>query len=144
MIKQINKLWQSVLLATIAAVVVLGASESVFAQKADKYPKPNFSAMEEYFEIVEYEYDFTTNIPTFNIIAKPKQKVVPTWWEITWRDAKGVANTRYRLYFSDISKTKIGEPARGSGYAPFKTDMPKIASVTIAEHTDPHEEKTAN
>jgi len=145
MTKQINKSWKSFLLTTVAMFIVLGASGSVFAQtKKDKYPKPDFSAMEEYYEIVEYEYDFTTNIPTFIVIAKPKQKVVPTWWEVVWRDSKGVAMTRYRIYFSDISKTKIGEPTRGSGYAPFKTAMPKVASVTVVEYSDPHEEKTAN
>src|SRR5688572_16125945 len=81
---------RSLLLVTIAAVIVLGASNSVFAQNGPA-PKPDFSAMEEYWEVVEYEYDFAANIPTINVIAKPKQKSVPTWWTITWRDAKGVA-----------------------------------------------------
>lgn len=143
--KQINKLRQSLLLATIATFIVLGASGSVFAQKADKYPKPDFSAMEEYFEIIESEYDFTTNIPTFIVVAKPKQKVVPTWWDVIWRDAKGVAIQRYRLYFTDIRNTKIGEPTRGTGYAPFKDKMLQVKSVTIeAYEEDPHDEKTAN
>lgn len=142
--KQINKRRQSFLLATIATFILLSVSGAVFAQKADKYPKPDFSAMEEYFEIVEHEYDFTTNIPTLYVIAKPKQKVVPTWWEVTWRDAKGVAIDRATLYFDNINKTKIGEPNRGHGYAPFKTKMPRVASITIVEHSDPHEQKTAN
>lgn len=144
MTKQFNKHRQSFLLTIIAMFIVLGASGAIFAQKADKYPKPDFSAMEEYFEIVEHEYDFTTNIPTLYVIAKPKQKVVPTWWEVTWRDSKGIAIDRASLYFDDINKTKIGEPTRGHGYAPFKTRMPKVASVTIVEHSDPHEQKTAN
>jgi hypothetical protein len=144
MTKLINKRWQLLLLATIAALIVQGASGAAFAQKADKYPKPDFTAMEEYYEIVEHEYDFTTNIPTLYVIAKPKQKVVPTWWEVTWRDSKGVAIDRALLYFDDINKTKIGEVTRGHGYAPFKTKMPKVASVTIVEHSDPHEQKTAN
>ena len=142
--KQINLRRQSLLLFTIAIVITVGASLVVSAQKANKYPKPDFSAMEEYFEIVEHEYDFTTNIPTLYVVAKPKQKVVPTWWEVTWRDSKGVAIDRASLYFDDIKKTKIGEPTRGHGYAPFKTRMPQVASVTIVEHSDPHEEKTAN
>lgn len=82
--KQINKRWQSLLLTMIAAFIVLGASGSVFAQNktADKYPKPDFSAIEEYWEIVEWEYDFAQNIPSFIVIAKPKQKSVPTWFTI--------------------------------------------------------------
>ncbi len=54
--KQIKKSRQSLLLVTIATFIMLGASSSAFAQnKADKYPKPDFSEMEEYWDIVEYE-----------------------------------------------------------------------------------------
>jgi len=44
MTKQINKRWQSLLLATTTTLIVLGASSFVFAQNkaADKYPKPDF------------------------------------------------------------------------------------------------------
>ena len=76
MTKQTVQRWQSLLLVTIAAVIVLGASSSAFAQKSwnAKSPKPDFSAMEEYYEIVEYEYDFTTNIPTFYVIANRSKR----------------------------------------------------------------------
>ncbi len=84
MSKQTNQLSQSLLLATIVTFIVLGSFSSVFAQNkaVDKYPKPDFSAMEEYWDIVEWEYDFapTSNVPNFIIIAKPKQNVVPVWW----------------------------------------------------------------
>ena len=147
--KQINKRWQSLLLATIATFIVLGTSGSVFAQNkaADKYPKPDFSAMEEYWEVVESEYDFSTNIPTLNITAKPKQKVVPTWWTITWRDAKGVAIHKDTLMFNytQVSNAKIGEPIIGSSYAPFKKRMSEVKSVKVTDdQADNHEVKTAN
>ena len=148
MIKQINLRWQSFLLAAIAGFIVMGASGSVFAQKADKYPKPDFSAMEEYWEVVEWEYDFASGgVPRFYVIAKPKQKVVPTWWKITWRDAKGVALDSATLMFDyvEVTKSKIGEPIRGSSLAPFKRLMPQVKSVNVTDDLpDNHEVKTAN
>lgn len=139
--KQMNKLWQLPLLITIAVIFILAASDSILAQKSmtAKFPKPDFKAMEEYFEIVEYEYDYTTNIPQIYIVAKKKEEKVPTWWVITWRDAKGVKVTGYSFYFSTVdAKTKVGEPVRGSGYAPWEREISSIKSVSVAEHESPH------
>ena len=68
--------------------------------------------MEEYWEVAEYEYDFTTGVPKFIVIAKPKQKVVPVGWDITWLDSKGVKMERFMLYFSpgQVQRSKIGDP----------------------------------
>ena len=136
--KQINKRCKSLLLLTIATLILLGASSSAFAQKSwnAKTPKPDFSAMEEYYEIVEYEYDFTGGgMPAFYIIAKKKEKKTPTWWRIVWRDAKGVKIADYTFMFrlSDGQEAEIGEPIRGSSYAPWKADMTKVKSITITE-----------
>lgn len=145
MTKHINKRRQSFLLATIAVFIVLAVSGSVFAQKNDKYPRPDFSEMEEYFDIVESEYEFT-GLGSFSVIAKPKKKAVPRWWTITWRDAKGVVIVKHTLIFntSELSQTKIGEPIRGSSYAPEKRLMPQVKSVTITENPDGGDARTAN
>lgn len=143
--KQINKRWRSLLVGTIATLIMVGSSNTVFAQKADKYPKPDFSAMEEFWEVVEHEYDFAANIPTITVVAKPKQKSVPTWWTITWRDAKRVAIHKDALMFNyvQVSNAKIGEPLRGSAYAPFKRRMPEVKSVKVTDdESDNHEVKT--
>lgn len=142
--KQIKKRLQSFLLATIAMFIMLGASGAVFAQ--DKYPKPDFTVMEEGWEIVEWEYDFTENIPAFYVIAKPKKQTVSTWFTITWRDAKGVrieSNTLVFDYF-DVQKAKIGEPIRGKSYAPWKRLMPTVKSVIVTEAPDSHDQKVGN
>lgn len=142
--KQINKRLQSFLLATIAMFIMLGAFGAVFAQ--DKYPKPDFTVMEEGWEIVEWEYDFTENIPAFYVIAKPKKQTVSTWFTITWRDAKGVrieSNTLVFDYF-DVQKAKIGEPIRGKSYAPWKRLMPTVKSVIVTEAPDSHDQKVGN
>ncbi len=143
--KQNNKGRQLLLMATITAFIVLSASISLFAQKADKYPKPDFSEMEEYFDIVEYEYEFT-GLGSFSVIAKPKQKTVPKWWTITWCDAKGVVIVKHTLMFNsaELSQTKIGKPIRASAYAPEKRLMPQVKSVTVTENPDGGDGQTAN
>jgi hypothetical protein len=148
MTEQTNRRRRPLLLATVATFIVLGASGSVFAQNkaADKYPKPDFSAMEEYWEVVEYEYDFTGNVPNFYVIAKPKQKAVPTGWDITWLDSKGVKIERYMLYFGhgQVQRSKIGDPIRGSSKAPFKRHMAQVKSITVVENPDSGDAKTEN
>jgi hypothetical protein len=149
MTEQINRGRSPLLLATVAAFILLGASSSVNAQKAaDKYPKPDFSAMEEYWEVVEYEYDFgtTSNVPNFIVIAKPKQKVVPTGWDITWVDSKGVKIARYMIYFphAQVMQSKVGDPIRGQSKAPFKREMPQVKSVTVIENPDSGDARTEN
>lgn len=136
--KQINKLWQSLLLTTVAIFIMLGASSSAMAQKSwnDKTPKPDFSAMEEYYEIVEYEYDFTGGgVPRFYVTAKKKIKKTPHAWVIIWRDAKGVKIAQYTINFNwtDTQEAEIGEPIRGDSPAPFKNEMPNVKSVVTAE-----------
>jgi len=47
--------------------------------------------MEEYYAIVDYEYDFTGGgVPRFYLTAKKKIKKTPMAWRIIWRDDKGV------------------------------------------------------
>ena len=146
--KQINKSLKSFLLTIVAMFIMLGASGAIFAQKTDKYPKPDFSAMEEYWEIIEWEYDFapTSNVPNFIVIAKPKQKVVPVWWDITWLDSKGVKIVKHCIFFSagQVQQSKIGDPIRGESKAPFKREMAQVKSVKVTENPDGGDAKTAN
>jgi hypothetical protein len=135
--RQINKRWQSLLLVTIVAVIMLGVSSpAAFGQKSsDKFPKPDFSAMEEYWEVVEYEYDFINyNIPRFFIIAKKKVEKAPLWWDITWYDAKGVKIDSQTFRF--FSGSKVGEPARSETYAPWKRQMPQVKKVVVTENEE--------
>jgi hypothetical protein len=141
--KQINKIWQSLLLLTITTFIMLGASVSALAQKSmtAKFPKLDFKVMEEYWEVVEYEYDYATgNMPLIYVIAKKKEEKVPRYWRITWRDAKGVKILSHTLMFDvfDVRNAKDGEPIRASAYAPDTKDIPKIKSVVVTEHEDPN------
>lgn len=135
--KQNTRAWQALFLGVVAVFIMVGSSGSVFAQKSvsDKFPKPDFKAMEEYFEIVDSEYDFAAGISEFSVVAKKKVQKVPRYWTITWRDAKGVKVTSFTLMFEhyNIKDAKIGEPVRGSSYAPEEKDIPRIKSVVITE-----------
>jgi len=146
--KQINKRRWSLLLVTIVTFILLGSTGSVFAQNktADKYPKPDFSAMEEYWDIVEYEYDFSGNVPYIYVIAKPKQKAVPIWWDMTWLDNKGVKIVKHTLFFGagKVQQSKIGDPIRGESHAPFKREMAQVKSVMVKENPDGGDAKTSN
>ncbi len=139
--KQINKRWQSLLLVTIAAVIILGASSSALAQKSmtAKFPKPDFKAMEEYWEVTDYEYNYATgSVAEFSVVAKKKQEKVPRYWVITWRDDKGVKVSSFTLIFEayNMKDAKIGEPVRGSSYAPEQIQISKIKSVVVTEKED--------
>jgi len=138
MTKKLNEGWQSLILVTITTLIILGASHAAFAQKSwnNKSPKPDFSEMEEYYEIVEYEYDFTaSNMGTFTVIAKKKLAKTPTTWNVVWRDEKGVKLVGQTLTFPPYQgqEAEIGEPVKGWSYGPWKDNMPKVKSVKITE-----------
>lgn len=136
---------QSLLSVTIAAVFVLGASSPVFAQTGPA-PKPDFSAMAEHWDVVEYSYEYTGNVPRFVVIAKPKKKTVHMWWTVTWRDGKGLVVEQMTLMFwpGSVQKVKVGEPVEGKSKAPFKRFMATVKSITVTEDPNGPEEETAN
>jgi hypothetical protein len=137
---------RSLLLVAIAAAIVLGASKCVIAQTGPA-PKPDFSAMGEHWDVVEYDYDYTGNVPKFVVIAKPKKKRVWMWWTVTWRDSKGLVVEQMTLMFGPGSvqkRVKIGEPVQAQSKAPFKRFMSQVKSITVTEDPYGHEEETAN
>ena len=136
--KGTNSKWQArVVFAAIAAVMIIGVSFGTFGQKSlnAKYPKPDFSAMEQYWEVVSYEYDFTGNgIPTFIVVAKKKDKQVPRNWTVTWYDGDGVKVASAKpLWFDNNDTAKVGEPVRAEAFAPFKRVMPTVKKVVVTE-----------
>lgn len=139
MTKQINQRGQRLFIVTFAMFIILCVSSSAFAQKSwnAKTPKPDFTAMEEYYDIVEYEYDFTGGgVPRFYVTAKKKIKKTPHSWRITWRDAQGVKIDQYTINFNwnDTQEEAVGEPIRGDSPAPFKKDISKVKTIVITEN----------
>jgi hypothetical protein len=138
MTKQINKRRQSLLLATIATFIVLGASGSVFGQKNLKaqFPKPDFSAMEEYWEIVSYEFDYTGNkeaLPQLVVVAKKKQKDVLYNFDVYYYDQDGVKVSSGGIlwYMVRGRNAAVGEPVREQAKAPFMEYMKTVKKIVV-------------
>lgn len=98
----------------------------------DEYPKPDFSGIEEWYEVVKYEYDFVDTIPKFYLVVKKKVEKAPLHFEIKWFDADGVVITK-SVFPNLLNKTSIpvGEPMRLYAYAPWERQMPKVKSIVV-------------
>jgi hypothetical protein len=93
--------------------------------------------MEEYWDIVDYKYDFTgSGVPAFIVIAKKKERNVPRKWMVTWYDADGVKMDVGPLLYDIGDRAKAGEPLRASAYAPLKRHMPCVKSIKVTEIID--------
>jgi hypothetical protein len=134
-----NQRRQSLMLVALTIVIVLGALPTAFAQKNlnAKYPKPDFSALEEYFEVVSYEFDYTSSqsaVPQMFVVAKKKQDKVLRRWDVNWYDADGVKIIPTTpLWFDTANNAKVGEPVRASAFAPFKDKMAKVKRIVVTE-----------
>lgn len=108
-----------------------------FNQDESKWPKPDFSAMEKWFEIVRYEYDFFTNplLPRLNFIVKPKVENPADYFKMKFADADGVALMNYQVHGFRLPY-KVGEPQRVYGMAPHEKDMRKVKSIVVSRVID--------
>lgn len=99
---------------------------------ADDYPKPDFSGIEEWYEVVKYEYDFVDTLPKFVLVVKKKVENAPLHFEIKWFDEDGVVITK-SVFPNLLTKASIpvGEPMRLSAYAPYERQMPKVKTVVV-------------
>jgi len=99
---------------------------------ADDYPKPDFSGIEEWYEVVKYEYDFAETLPKIYLVVKKKVYKAPLNMEMTWFDADGVVINKTRFpNLLQQEHTEVGEPIRLYGYAPYERLMPNVKSVVV-------------
>lgn len=92
----------------------------------DDYPKPDFSGIEEWYEVVKYEYDFVENPPKIYLVVKKKVYKAPLNMEMTWFDADGVVINKTRFpNLLQQEHTEVGEAIRLYGYAPYERLMQK-------------------
>lgn len=104
----------------------------------DNYPKPDFSVMEEWYEIVKYEYDFRgSNVePLFLVVVKKKVENAPPYFKVGWFDADGIRvgiNATLIPVQGTIENLPVGEPFRLRAYAPHKKDMERVKSIVVKE-----------
>lgn len=97
-------------------------------QSEPGFPKPDFTEIEKYFEVAKFAYD--TPRSQVVMIVKPKTESRPSTWEVTFRDADGVAvGPTFSFYFRD--DTKVGEAYRASTYTPSESEMEKVKTVEL-------------
>jgi hypothetical protein len=100
---------------------------------AVEYPKPDFTAMEEFFEIVKYTYDFQSS-PYMFIVVKKKVEDAPMSlsWGIKWLDEDGVVIIDSTILdFANHSHYDVGEPIRVSARAPTERKMAVAKSIIV-------------
>ncbi len=106
------------------------------APKGDGQPKIDFSEMENYFEVVRYEYPTPpANEMFFYLKAKVETGARPQFY-IQFRDKDGILVGAQNDYGNGISMTKvfytaIGETGVASAYIPGEKEMEKVVSAKI-------------
>ncbi len=92
------------------------------------FPKPDFSEMEKYFEIVRTDYDFS--LGRFNMLVKMTKNTNVLEWYMTFYDADGV-KVMDRSFNANIGSPPLGEPTRIYGYTPTEREMKQVTKITI-------------
>ena len=97
------------------------------------FVKPDFSEMEEYFEIVRYEYDIAEQ--TLKVVLKMTKQTNVCDWEINFYDADGVRVFR-KGYFvgNDTCSPELGEPSKAYASMPTEKQMKEVKKVAITRH----------
>lgn len=92
------------------------------------FPKPDFSEMEKYFEIVRTDYDFS--LGRFNILVKATKKTNVFEWYLTFYDTDGI-KVMDRSFNANMGIPEIGEPTKIYGYAPTEKEMKQVIKIVV-------------
>lgn len=92
------------------------------------FPKPDFSEMEKYFEIVRSDYDFS--LGRFNLLVKAKKKTNVFEWYLTFYDADGI-KVMEKSFNANMGSPELGEPTKIYGYTPTEKEMKQVTKITI-------------
>ena len=92
------------------------------------FPKPDFSEMEKYFEIVKSDYDFS--LGRFNLLVKAKKKTNVFEWYLTFYDADDIKVKEASLN-ANMGSPELGEPTKIYGYTPTEKEMKQVTRIAI-------------
>lgn len=134
--------WQTITFAAATTLIIFATSALAFRHANPKVlpgqPKPDFSAMEQWYEIVKYEYgDAASGDNKLYIIVKAKAEKRPRGgWSVQFRDKDGMLvrpnDSRYGNGLSGPSAlTPVGEPEKIYCYTPGESDMERVVSATV-------------
>lgn len=97
------------------------------------FPKPDFSEVEKYVEIIKYEYNPIDGRVT--MVVKAKKEINIYRWYMTAYDADGVKISELSLNGGSIP-LPLGEPTRIYSFAPNERDIKRITRITITRKLD--------
>jgi hypothetical protein len=99
----------------------------------DGFPKPDFSEMEKYFEIVKYDYNPVDGRVTFVVKAKRQTNIFR--WYLTAYDADGVKVSE-TSFNGNVVSPEIGEPTRIYSFAPNEREIKKVTRIAFVRKLD--------
>ena len=127
--EQTKQHWKSSLSTTIAAIILFGAFGVTFAQTKDEYPKPDFSAMAQWYEVVKWDWQIFDQ--RLNVVIKPKVESRPYLFEMRFEDADGVLifETSAGSYY--LNGAPSGQPLKFGIITPTEKQMEKVKKVYV-------------
>ena len=99
----------------------------------DGFPKPDFSELEKYFEIVKYEYNPVDGRVTFVLKAKKQTNIFR--WYLTAYDADGVKISE-TSFNGNVVSPEIGEPTRIYSFAPNEREIKRVTRIAFVRKLD--------
>ena len=134
--KRKNKsIWQTIAFAVIATFVVFSASTSTFAQDDEKYPMPDFSPMNKWYEIKKAEYDLYASPPVMNLLIVIKKESRPYLFDMRFEDADGSLlkiNTGFCAYYLQPG-AELNTPIKCSIWIADRKEMKSVKTVRIVQ-----------
>ena len=98
-------------------------------------PKPDFSEMEKYFEIVKSEYSAEgSKLIKLNLVLKMTKQTNVCEWAINFYDADGVkVVAESYIVGNDTCAPKLGEPTKAYAYLPPEAKWKFVKKVVITK-----------
>jgi hypothetical protein len=134
---QSNRRRQLSLLAAIATMVLLAGFKAAYlrAEEAARFPKPDFSEMEKWYEIVKYEYGDPATNHLLTIWIKPKVEDRPKTFAMQFLDKDGVLvdpyDPRYGFGISLDYVVPVGQVQKATCYTPKEKAMERVVSAKV-------------
>jgi hypothetical protein len=106
---------------------------TVSLKSVTDYPKPDFSEIEKWYEVVKYEYgDFEGGDNTLYFTLKPKSDNRPNFFVYFYdKDGAKIQGPNAALCWECSSRDSIGSVQKYHALAPTETNMKSVASVKI-------------
>ena len=122
------------LFVAIAAVAFcFTAQTNAWAQKDDELPKPDFSAMEKWYEIANVEHDVFAAELTFTAKAKKEEsRPVIFWMQFLDKNGSKIMESAMLPIVAYFSRGNTPpEPVKVSVVTPREKDLSKVKTVKV-------------